>query len=367
MLLLVILCLIHPNRGDNFDYPIGGPERADPINPQLFFTCLAPIFDSEYGRFDPVIYRSYPLTLPPIAGCPEVVNKKTIRFFAISKKDPTVITSVKNIKPGSKVAIYIHGYVEEYDEIGGIAIATTLLRKNDWVVLVDWARLADSRVFGTVRIPLVNVFLSTINPILVGRVVCKFIKFLNTDHGIEIDDIFLVGFSSGSVAFGFLADYCREKYRVQFKHMMAIELVARPFRGSNYPLANSTSAKYFEVIFSTISPNNPALNQLSSTLAHLGYFEVIADCAYYVNPKSLLTEQPPCLILPGPTFCSHFFGIQVFLSAYSGRCLYGYGPCPDFIGVPSNQETGLTRLNCEDHPFLHRTCIQTSANPVKSC
>ncbi|XP_074595368.1 phospholipase A1-like [Brevipalpus obovatus] len=364
VLLLSVLPLV---RSQNFDYPIGGPERADPINPQVFFPCLTPVYDPEYGKFDPVLYPNFPVTLPPISACPELVNKGTIRFLAISKKNPTVITSVKNIKPGSKVAIYIHGYMEEHDSVLGTAAALATLRENDWAVLVDWDRLAFSRVIGRIRIPLIALFLTATNPILVGRVTCKFIKFLNVQHGVRIEDILIVGFSFGANTLGFIADYCREKYRIQLNDIVGIELTSVPFRNSNYALANYTSAKFFDVIFSTKSTNIPVVDQVNIMLGHLGYFEVVADCAYYANPERLLLEQEPCVVLPATSFCSHFFGMQVFLSAYSGRCLYHYGPCPDIVGVPSNQEIGYTRLNCADHPFLQRTCIRTTSNPVKSC
>ncbi|XP_074603877.1 phospholipase A1 VesT1.02-like [Brevipalpus obovatus] len=367
MFLVLAIFLISSSNCENFDYPIGGYERADPINPQLIFPCLAPIYDPEYGRFDPVIYVDFKVTLPPIAGCPEIVNKKTVRFFAISKKNPTVITSVSNIEPGSKVSIYLHGFNEEYDFLNGLTVALSTLRTNDWVVLVDWARLANSRAVGNVRIPYINIFLSGVNTILVGRITCKFVKFLNKNHGIRIEDILIVGHSEGATTTGFIASYCREKYGILFQHITTTELPSIPFRNSNYPLANRTSAKYFEAIFTTKSSNIPVIDEITSAIAHLGYFEVDAHCVYYVNPELLLAEQPPCVILPGPTFCSHDFAQQVFISAYSGRCLYRYGPCPEIILPPSNQEYGLTRLNCPDHPSLGRTCIRTTSFPVKSC
>ncbi|XP_074603879.1 phospholipase A1-like [Brevipalpus obovatus] len=367
MLIFISLTLLYAVRGENFDYPVEGPELVAPLNPQLFSPCLAPVFDFEYGRFDPVLFVNFPLTLPPISGCPELFKKKTIRFLAISRENPNTITTVQDIKPGSKIAIYIHGYTEEYDSIEGITAALTTLRDNDWVVLVDWARLAHPRTIGRLRIPYMNVVLAGVNTLLLGRVTCKFIKFMNEKHGILIEDIFLVGFSYGAVTLGFLADYCREKYRIHFNHMMGIELVAKPFRNSNYPLTNHTSAKFFNALLSTRALGIPVVDDISSNLAHLGYYEVAADCAYYVNHELILAEQPPCFILPGPTFCSHFFGLQVFIAAYSGRCLYQYGPCPVIVRVPSNQEVGFTKLDCSDHPFLQRTCIRTSSNPLKSC
>lgn len=147
----------------------------------------------------------------------------------------------------------------------------------------------------------------------------------------------------------------------------AIDLPFIPYRRSNYPLVNRTSAKFVDVIFTTKAPNIPFIDEIFAGFSHFGYTEVDADCVYYANPERLLIEQEPCVIMPG-TPCSHVFAVFVFISAYSGRCLYHFGPCPDpLIGQASNQEVGLTRLNCADHPFLKRTCIRTSSNPIKSC
>ncbi|XP_074603880.1 phospholipase A1-like [Brevipalpus obovatus] len=241
------------------------------------------------------------------------------------------------------------------------------LRENDWAVLVDWSRLGDPRVFGRVRIPFVNLFLIQANAILVGRISCKFVKFLITKHGVHVEDIFLLGFSSGAGILGFLADYCRHEYKIHLNHMLGMDMFAIPYRRSNYALTNHTSAKFFDAIFTTKSPATPGLDEAAAFLGKEGFYEVVADCAYYVNPELLLAEQPPCIILPGPTFCSHFYSVIIFLSAYSGRCLYRYGPCPEIVGVPSNQETGLTRLNCADHPFLRRTCITSGLKPLDTC
>jgi len=147
----------------------------------------------------------------------------------------------------------------------------------------------------------------------------------------------------------------------------AIDLPAIPFRGSNYAITNHTSAKFVDVIFTTISPSIPFPQELAALAFHVGYFEVVADCVYYVNPKSLFTEQPPCARFPVVYGCSHAFSTLVFISAYSGRCLYRYEPCPEYLGIPSNSKIGFTRLNCADHPFLSRTCIRTSSNPLVSC
>jgi len=212
--------LISSAKSTHFDYPKGGFERADPINPQLFFPCLKPIFDPEYGTFDPLVFPNYPVSFPPIAACPEVVNKNTVRFFAISRRNPTRISSLKEIGKGSKISFFIHGYIEEYDSPEPIGSAMTLLKSNDWVVLVDWARLANTRVFDRIRIPFVNAYLSLTNPILVGRITCKCVKFLLDKHGIQIEDILLVGLSGGAQTLGFLADYCRERYEIRFNHMV---------------------------------------------------------------------------------------------------------------------------------------------------
>jgi len=89
---------------------------------------------------------------------------------------------------------------------------------------------------------------------------------------------------------------------------------------------------------------------------------------YIVNPKTIQLVQPVYAPLTG-TPCSHFFSLFVFTSAYSGRCLYNYGPCPTDdpqIG-DSVQETGYTRLNCKDHPYLYRTCIEVGPMPSSTC
>ena len=212
--------MIPSGRCYSFDYPEEGFERADPINPQLFTPCLRPIFDPEYGIFDPVIFSHYLVTLPPIAACPEVINKYTVRFFAISKKDPTRITSVKEIEKGSKISIFFHPYMTEYDEKMVLGPPFATLTTNDWAIVADYSRLEFSRVFGRIRIPIINAFLSLSNTILMGRISCKFIKFMIEKHGIQSEDILLAGFSAGAQTIGFLADYCRGRYGIRFNHIV---------------------------------------------------------------------------------------------------------------------------------------------------
>jgi len=62
--------------------------------------------------------------------------------------------------------------------------------------------------------------------------------------------------------------------------LSALDLPAIPYRGSNYALTNHTSAKFVDVIFTTLSPNIPVVEEISAVLTHLGYFEVVADCVY---------------------------------------------------------------------------------------
>ncbi|XP_074595271.1 uncharacterized protein LOC141850533 [Brevipalpus obovatus] len=350
-----------------FDFPIEGPEKANLINSRIFLPCFKGVFDEEYGYFEPLTFVIYPFTFLPISVCPQLSSKKTLRCLAISKMEPNKIVPCGEIEPKSKVCIHIHAYQGEYDETLAILTALTCLRDNDWAVLVDWARMAAPRVFSTIRLPVFNLLLALTNPILNGRITCKLVRYLNKVKKVKIKDIFVVGLSAGSQFLSPMADYCREKYDIHFNHMVALDLPFLPYRRSNYPLVNRTSAKFVDVIFTTIAPDVPQLDGYYTATMHVGYLEVDANCVYYVNPERILLEQEPCVSMPG-SICSHVFSVLVYVSAYSGRCLYRYGPCPDkIIPLNTSREVGSTRLNCADHPFLGRTCITTSSNPLISC
>ncbi|XP_074593674.1 uncharacterized protein LOC141849307 [Brevipalpus obovatus] len=350
-----------------WNYGIGGPERAASINPQIVFPCLKAICDPELDCFEPIVFFIY-VTFPPISACPEVINMKTVRFPVISAEDSSRFMTVSEMKPGSSVALFYPGTGNEYDMQGYLIMAKAVLHKYDYFIILDWARLSFPRVISTLRLHTINVFLNFVNSIMVGRIGCKFVRFMAKTKKIEPQDVFILGFSAGSSALSSTADYCKLKYSIKFDHFMAIELPSIPFRRSNYKLVNHTHAKFVDMLFTTVVSPIALLDEIDSALGKVGYIEAIGDCVYLVNPKNINSFQPVCFPFQN-TACSHGYAMFVFAAAYSDKCVYNYGPCPLLppnlgISVP---ETGTTRLDCRDHPHLKRTCINVGPYPLISC
>lgn len=149
--------------------------------------------------------------------------------------------------------------------------------------------------------------------------------------------------------------------------ILALDLPSFAFRRSNYALTNHTHADFVDILITTVSIPLPVVDEIISFTFDFGYIEALGDCVYIVNPQHVLDEQPKC---EGniPT-CSHLFSTTVFIAAYSRKCLFRFSPCPVSLEVwgKSSPSTGYTRLNCKDHPYLKRTCIYTSPNPIENC
>ncbi|XP_074595821.1 phospholipase A1 VesT1.02-like [Brevipalpus obovatus] len=346
---------------------IGAVENNSFLNPKLFFPCLIPICDEEYGCFEPVNLLTYPVTMPPLFACPEVEKKDTVRFLVLSKNNPTEFTTIQAIEPGSKVNLFFTAYYSEYDSAPFVTVALALLKKCDHVVVVDWSRLGAPPIVNSIRPFYVSGYLALTNTILVGRIGCKFIKYLSKIKRLDPSNIFGIGYSAGGSALGFYSDFCRENYSIRFKHLMALDLPSFAFRRSNYALTNHTHADFVDILLTTVSIPVPVIDELISFTFDFGLIEVLGDCVYIVNPQHILGEQPKCEgILPT---CSHLFSTTVFISAYSRKCLFRFSPCPPSFNIwgKSSSSTGYTRLDCTDHPYLKRTCIYTSPNPIQAC
>lgn len=169
--------------------------------------------------------------MPPIAVCPQVDNKKTVRCLAISKMQPDRIVSCGEIKPKSKICISLHAYLAEYDESLTILTTSACMQSPDsGGVLIDWARTADPRTIGRIRIPIINAFLGLANTILNGRITCDIAKYVIEKKDVNEKDIIVVGFLGGTQFLSPMADYCRQKYGIRFNHMVG-ELIEVCFQG----------------------------------------------------------------------------------------------------------------------------------------
>lgn len=195
-------------------------ETISTVNPYATIPCALKFCSIRYGCIDPVLFRLYLFTLPPVSGCPEVSRADLIRFLAITSTNRNFFQSVGSIKPNSKVAIYVHGILEEYDEVQVILVAQSLLRVYDAVVLVDWSYMSNPYVVLNVPIPQANAALATINTIVVGRAVCNFVTTLMKSGQIDLRKLKIVGFSAGANSLAFIGDFCRSRYRIVFPHFV---------------------------------------------------------------------------------------------------------------------------------------------------
>lgn len=97
---------------------------------------------------------------------------------------------------------------------------------------------------------------------------------------------------------------------------------------------------------------------------HFGAYDADGTCNYFINPLTLYYNQPQCSF--DYYLCSHLAAAVVYAAALMEKCVYKYYQCPPFYGY-SIPHSGLTRMNCADHPSLKRTCISTSLFPIRSC
>ncbi|XP_074595411.1 uncharacterized protein LOC141850639 [Brevipalpus obovatus] len=333
-------------------------EPSVPLNNQVFFPCLKPLCDEDYGCFEPFVYMGIPISLPPFAGCPEISRKKTIRFLCLSKKFPYAFQSVEIIEPQSKVAVLIHGLQIEYDITIMKLVGLSLLSHYDYVVFVDWAYL--TQPYFAYRIPSSAALLALTNGILVGRAVCKFNHWLVKTKYIDPREIKIVGFSGGATALAAVGEFCKQKYGMIFGHAVAIELLGPPFRNNyRYHMTNYSTAETVDIILTTISPPLFEFNPFEG----YGPLEAAGSCVYILNPKSILIDQPGCNNIP---ICAHLVAPIVFAAGESGKCWYRYNQCPIQFGY-SPPISGYTRFNCRDHPKQKRLCVETSSSPWVNC
>lgn len=144
-----------------------------------------------------------------------------------------------------------------------------------------------------------------------------------------------------------------------------MDLPALAYRRGNYPVLNFTHGKYVDVILSTVVFPAPFVDEIPQSQFQVGTIEARPTCLYLINPNEILVHQPPCSALAFSQ-CSHIFSYSVYLSTVSEKCIYKYFPCPDFLGK-SSPLTGYTRLYAKDHPYLKRTCFNTTAFPLQTC
>lgn len=191
-----------------------------PVNPFAFFPCFKTTCDYLVGCIDPIVTYQFIAYFPPVSACPEVYRKKTIRFLAVSAKKPHIIISPKMITPKSRVAILIHGSINEYNHYHMLIVLFGLLKHYDFVVIVDWNYLANPYFFDHIPAVPLDASLGQVNTLFVGRLVCEVAKWLIKTRIINSLKIRIIGFSSGAAMLSTIGVYCKKTYSITFGHFV---------------------------------------------------------------------------------------------------------------------------------------------------
>ncbi|XP_074600232.1 pancreatic lipase-related protein 3-like [Brevipalpus obovatus] len=346
----------------NFNNTIFSHTNLSLINPHAFLPCLKETCDDTLGCFQPFLLGPRLYSLPPIAGCPEVNRKDTVRFVAISREEPHQFRNVESIRKHSKIFIYIHGLGAEYDESGNLLAPLAALDSFDYSILVDWSYLSFpytiDHIIGAAP------FLAQINTVLVGRITCKFIHWLWEKKSIDPLKIYVAGYSAGASVLSGIGEWCLQRYNILVGNFMALDLPAIPFRKSNYAVTNYTHAEVVNVIITTLAPPFPILEDLGALFTwRIGILEADGHCVFILNPDQINVDMNPC---NGIHSCSHWFSVVAFSAALSERCVFRFSQCPFNLGT-SSPLRGKTRFDCRDHPWIRRTCVATSPAPLTRC
>ncbi|XP_015794599.1 uncharacterized protein LOC107371127 [Tetranychus urticae] len=335
---------------------------ADPIiNINAVLPCFTVTCYPEIGCITPFISLMI-ILVPPISICADSPEEVNATYHLMTPKvKKSQFGTLKDLRPGTNLAFYAHGCFAAYADKLTFAVGLALFHKYDQVILIDWTRGANPRMFGKVSIPLVNIFLCAANSEVLGRLVGNAIKYAVTEKRINPKKILFAGHSAGSHATAFAAEHLRRCCLIKIGETVALDSSTSPFALSNRKFPEKGDATHVTRVLSTFNFPVPFLSDLRAIIFQLGYPFPTSDTDIYCNPPFLFREQLMCISIP---MCSHFFSALTFIGSLR-NCLYEAWPCIPNIFSPFN--TTYTGIRSSVFGARGPLCIRTPINPIRSC
>ncbi|XP_038073630.1 pancreatic lipase-related protein 2-like [Patiria miniata] len=272
---------------------------------------------------------------PPMS--PEYINTEFLLYTRLNpslymKVDRTDPASVEysTFSPRRRTVFIIHGFTEKGSRAEWMKeMKDTLLEaENLNVFLVDWA--SGSR----------NLYTQSVqNTRVVGRVIAKFIQFLNTETGASFDQIHLIGHSLGAHISGYAG-----AYQPGIARITGLDPAGPNFR-DNDPACrlDPTDAIFVDNIHS----DGETLLELG-----MGLQQPLGDVDFYPNGGK---EQPGCPKTVSDKLddteselkCSHFRAVYYFTeSIQTTQCQFASYPCSSWDEFLNGQCSDCGALGC---------------------
>ncbi|XP_026740983.1 pancreatic lipase-related protein 2-like [Trichoplusia ni] len=195
-----------------------------------------------------------------------------------------------NFNPDLKTVVVAHGWLGSQNNEMNALIRDAYLAKEDVnLIVVDWRRLAVANYVTAARgIP------------AVGRALGEFLQFLNNRHGLDYNEVHLVGFSLGA----HLVGNAGRLLNGQIARITGLD-PAGPLWNINSNRLNPNDAIYVEAVHTD-----------GDTFEGLGIGSDVGNANFYVNGG---TSQPGCLTL----ICNHNRAYRLFAASVTYDHLTG--------------------------------------------
>ncbi|KAG7212404.1 hypothetical protein KM043_012722 [Ampulex compressa] len=290
-----------------------------------------------------------PLNVFPLPR--EVINT---RFILYTNDNPTegqvlIVAKDKSIKrsnfdPKRKTKFIIHGFIDTPLSNWVKEMRNELLRHGDYnVIIVDWAGGS---------LPLYTQ--ATANTRLVGLEIANLINYLQTNYGLDPNDVHLIGHSLGAHTAG----YVGEKLGGIIGRITGLDPAEPYFQGmGSHIRLDSTDAQLVDVIHTD-----------GKSIFFLGYgmSQPCGHLDFYPNNGK---EQPGCTDLSETTpslpltliregleeasrvlvACNHVRAIKLFIESINSKCQYVAHECSNYSS------------------FLRGECFSCKSNSSLSC
>ncbi|EDW23989.1 GL23623 [Drosophila persimilis] len=237
-----------------------------------------------------------------------------VTFYLYTSSNPTKGQKIKanynsinnsNFNSGNPTRFVIHGWTQSYTAGMNKAIRNAWLSQGDYnVIVVDWAR-ARSIDYAT----------SVMAVAATGKKVANMINFLNSDFGMSLDNLYVIGHSLGAHVSGYAG-------RTPMARSTPSSAWTPHFPSSATTRPTSVSAPPTPGMWSPIQTNG----------GNLGFLKPIGKGAFYPNGGK---TQPGCF-LDVTGACSHGRSTTYYAEAVS-QDNFGTIKCGDYQAAVNDQ------------------------------